>query len=440
MFIQEDIKCYIQFADSTNIYEINEDDIIDEDVSITSQCCDDNTFSLGGVYSSQLTMTFRASNFETNIYDIRGAKITVYTKYDMETKFILRGTFWVTSANRQKDIFNISASDSLIWLDNIPTTERIADALTLHLETYLATLTYQARRIILGTNAMLLGMPCSTADDIGNSIKYLENDSSNLIFDYEYPKIFINNTIRGRGFRHFHKDGMSVETSPREHIGFLAQIYGGFAYSKANGNISFGKFFRNGFDDTDVAFDINKNTIEIDTLDVSDRAIKISPVKQIYNNGYSQWHYYTSMSPNELYSNIILDNNPYLDGYYVENESIASTDCEVITQTLFRILNGGLVTIGNDYAVEENIECITYIRPFSLKCHTQHRFFLGEHVLIPSDKSSYESVLTKIVWTFRGGYELSCTGGDTRMLSESYKNSQAKKVQRLIERKINYYR
>ena len=69
----------------------------------------DSSFSLGGVYSAQLSVKIRLQNTDT--YKVTGAKIKVYSRYSGQND-ILRGVFWVTSVSRKNDIYTISASDS----------------------------------------------------------------------------------------------------------------------------------------------------------------------------------------------------------------------------------------------------------------------------------------------------------------------------------------
>jgi hypothetical protein len=248
-------------------------------------------------------------------------------------------------------------------------------------------------------------------------------------------------------FRHFHKDeeNSSVETSPREHIGFLAQIYGGFVYAKPNGNVTFGKFFRNVDDKNETPFTILNSYIEVDSLNVSSQEMCFLPVKATVNSGYGYCWFSKNKDSHKLYTDMVLEDNPYLDGFYAEG---TAEKFNTLVDTLYRILRTNTIELDKVNIIvpdstSTTLNVSTVIRPFSLKCHVEHRFSLGDQVLIPTfeDSTAFTtSTLTKIVWTFRGGYELGCTGGDTRMLSDSYRNSQARKVQRLLERKINYYR
>ena len=117
MYIDEQVKGTIIFTDGTE-YPFTSNDIIDDDISILQQATADNSFSTGGVYSSTLNMTIRITNTDINSFNIIGSKVIIYSKYGKEQDFVLKGIFWVTSADRYKEIYTISGSDALIWFDN----------------------------------------------------------------------------------------------------------------------------------------------------------------------------------------------------------------------------------------------------------------------------------------------------------------------------------
>jgi hypothetical protein len=72
------------------------------------------------------------------------------------------------------------------------------------------------------------------------------------------------------------------------------------------------------------------------------------------------------------------------------------------------------------------------IRPFSLKCHKAFGDWeqypkLGMKIHIKdADDTEKESILTKVVWNFRGGWEFGCAGSDERVLSQGAKQSLAR--------------
>ena len=57
-----------EFADRTADINFTEDDIIKDSCTITARACDDNTFSLGGVRSAELSIKLRLDGEGVNAY------------------------------------------------------------------------------------------------------------------------------------------------------------------------------------------------------------------------------------------------------------------------------------------------------------------------------------------------------------------------------------
>ncbi|MDE6036627.1 MAG: hypothetical protein K2G36_12055 [Ruminococcus sp.] len=123
MVIEEHARLEILLPNEQNWRHIGENDIIQNSLSIAEKCMDDSSFSLGGVNSSQLSAKFRLQG--TNSFNIIGSKINVFSWFGDEETAIndksvrFRGVFWVTSATKINYIYTISASDAMIWLDNV---------------------------------------------------------------------------------------------------------------------------------------------------------------------------------------------------------------------------------------------------------------------------------------------------------------------------------
>ena len=71
------------------------------------------------------------------------------------------------------------------------------------------------------------------------------------------------------------------------------------------------------------------------------------------------------------------------------------------------------------------------LRPFKTKCYLQFEKAsaypkLGQRISIEYQKGKWaDSTITSMVWKFRGGWEFSCTGKDTRVLAQAAKRSLA---------------
>ena len=83
--------------------------------SCKRQCCADGTFEIGGVYAATFSMQAKITGMTT--FQVRGAKLQVFSKYGTESDWYSVGTFWVTDATRMGEIFSINAQDAVGWLD-----------------------------------------------------------------------------------------------------------------------------------------------------------------------------------------------------------------------------------------------------------------------------------------------------------------------------------
>ena len=87
MLIEEHLRGIIYIpvhdGDSYTVIEhaFTEDDVIQGSCSITSRCCDDSTFSIGGVRPAELAIKLRIELPEVNAYTLYGAKIRLYSIY-----------------------------------------------------------------------------------------------------------------------------------------------------------------------------------------------------------------------------------------------------------------------------------------------------------------------------------------------------------------------
>ena len=123
MIIEEHARLEILLPNESNWRHISEQDIIQNSLSIAEKCIDDGSFMLGGMFSAQLSAKFRFQG--TNSFNIIGSKINVFSWFGDEETTIndksvrFRGVFWITSATKINDIYTISASDAMIWLDTV---------------------------------------------------------------------------------------------------------------------------------------------------------------------------------------------------------------------------------------------------------------------------------------------------------------------------------
>lgn len=370
---------------------IEDKDIITNSLSISSKCMDDSSFSLGGVYSAQLSVKIRLQNTDT--YKVTGAKIKVYSRYSGQND-ILRGVFWVTSVSRKNDIYTISASDSLVWLDSTSYDD-----------------SSQGKNIIYDRLVSERGNLGYEMSQIVNIVNELLDDETKLQC-YVDDKI-INYFPSGQGFCLLPTDmvGEFSTKNPRDYASWLAEIACGFVYvdySDGTSKICIGQFGE------EIMNEVSIDEIELDSCEIADFTLDF---KRVYTDIYDG----TSGSAYNDGNGITIDisENPFKDGHWQYNDGNAM---DIIGNIYDKLYGDG-----------ENCKGLPF-RPFSLKCHCQKYFELGQKIKLPDGSISW---ITSIKWTFRGGYTLSCAGKDTRVLYASAKRSQSAKVKDLAYTKVN---
>ena len=400
MVIEEHARLEILLPEESEWRNIGENDIINNSLSVSSKCMDDSSFSLGGVYSAQLSVRIRLHN--TNTYKVTGAKIKVYSQYAGQSE-ILRGIFWVTSVSRKNDIYTISASDSLIWLDSTSYDDSGQGKNIIYdrLVSERGNLGYEMGQIINAVNELL--------------------DNETKLQCYVDDKI-INYFPSGQGFCLLPTDmvGEISTKNPRDYASWIAEIACGFIfvdYSDGTSKIRIGQFSE------EVNHEISYDEVELDSCEIADFELDF---QQVYTDIYDG----SSGSAGNNGNGITIDisENPFKDGHWQYNRVIGSDGEEygnamdIIDNIYGKLCGDG----GNCHGLK--------FRPFNLKCHCTKNFQLGQKIILPNGQ---ESIITSIKWQFRGGYTLSCAGKDTRVLCASARRSQSAKVKDLAYTKIN---
>lgn len=416
MYIDEQVQGTIYFVDGTS-FQFNTNDIIDDDISILQQATADDSFSVGSTYSDTINMTIRINKI-TNSYDIIGSRIVLKSKYGSEEKYILRGVFWVTSASKYKDIYTITGSDAITWLDTIPYLD----------QTYVDNngkeynnLVYAYMfRDVNGLNVKLQGI----ADAIN---WYLSNNNVNISRISSYSNTILNDRPPASGgYREafycvLPKEdvGENANPCPRDYAGWLSQIACGFLKCTYLENdetpyISIGQF------ETSPTETLKWQNFEENTLEIASFTINCCQVYvEIYNGTLGS----TTITNKNMNSfTIDLTGNAFVDGHweYRENSEGDHNAMDILNNIANFIVN-------------------VPIRPFSAIYHGEKRFKLGQCVsLVDEDGKTYNTVLTKIQWNFRGGYELKCAGKDNRTLFDSARRTPSVRAKEQALTKTNY--
>lgn len=395
MVIEEHARLEILLPNEENWRFLSEDDIIKDSLSITSKCMDDGSFMLGGVFSAQLSAKLRISGENVNSYTIIGAKINVYSWYgNDQSKEKLRGIFWVTSASRINDIYTISASDALIWLNSTSYDDREQGA----------------------SENKIYARLSSSIRDMTNNLKEIIN-VVNEVLDEDKKIVWrgdggvVNNMPSGIGYVLLPPDkiGEISTKNPRDYVSWLAELACGFVfvgYGENDAWIKIGQYWEDDY------IEILPEETELNSCEIADFKLKFNRVyAEIYDGSSGSEH-------GEITAGgitIDISANPFKDGHW---EYHGGNAMDVIGK-MFEKLTSPKINF----------------RPFKLKCHKTAFFELGQKVKLPNGEFS---LLTGINWQFRGGYTLSCAGRDTRILSVAAKRSQAAKVKDLAFTKINF--
>ena len=414
MVIEEHARLEILLPDEQNWRHISESDIIQNSLSIAEKCMDDSSFMLGGVFSAQLSAKIRLQG--TNSFNIIGSKINVFSWFGDEETAIndksvrFRGVFWVTSATKINDIYTISASDAMIWLDSVNYSTNDSDTSNLiygELSRCLRSLNWCFQTTIEQTNKTLDGivkLNCISNDDIINNIHY---DTGYCLLP---PDIV----------------GEISTKNPRDYVSWIAELACGFAYVYYKQDGFNEPYVQGGdhesyikigqFSDKNIA-EIGDDEVELNTLEIADFVLNFSCVYCKFYDGYP----YPRGNGNGGIT-VDISDNPFKDGWYqyLDHENDAEgCDCY---QAIVNVMYGKILEISH------------YFRPFKLKYHGRKHFGLGQKITLPDGRFS---VVTSIKWQFRGGTNLMCAGKDSRLLSVSAKRSQAAKVKDLAYTKIN---
>ena len=406
MVIEEHARLEILLPNEENWRYISEKDIIQNSLSIAEKCMEDSSFSLGGVNSGQLTAKFRLQG--TNSFNIIGSKINVFSWFGNEENAInnksvrFRGVFWVTSATRVNDIYTISASDAMIWLDsvnygdNYETSNVIYNKLT------------SARYSLSGCMQVVV----DEANEVSGATARLT---------YIHDAGIINNTPPNEAFYCLltpeHVGEISTR-NPRDYASWIAELACGFVYVHYNQNGDCEPYIKIGQFKDDNVIEISYDEVELNTLEIADFVLNFSRVHCKFYDGRP----YNCFNSNGGIT-IDISENPFKDGWYfyllLHDGHDGNCDCysAIAAAMYYKIL-----------------EISHYFRPFKMKYHGRKYFRLGQKIKLPDGRFS---VVTSIKWQFRGGTNLTCAGRDTRILSVAAKRSQAAKVKDMAYTKIN---
>lgn len=445
MVIHEHVKgilsvpCYLDngdYAGYTTDISFTDSDIIRDSCSIKSSACDSSTFSLGSVRPAELSIQLHLEQDGINAYNLYGAKIILYSCYQKEpapSDWIFRGMFWVTSVSRKKTLYTLRASDALVWLNNNSISSGSGKV-----DNDESKVSKKLRDKLEGYEGSGGGTFWSLDTIVNNIVTWTNDVLQNMIAEkplvYEHINSIPNNnpqlgnSCSGYTLMRKSEEGESKNTrySAIDYISALAKPACSFVcmrndrYRIQNNDLQvpfslvpFG-FFK---DKIRIPF----SAIARDSCDVASYNIYIQKVyfKTYDDTGWTNARAYKPMLGN---AEIDLSSNCFFDGRRMETvlnydggfpDTSGKNECVIVDATANYLFHNVL------------------LKPFQLKCYLKfddidHFPKLGQRIEIEYQPGKWaESTITNMTWKFRGGWEFSCTGKDTRVLAQAAKRSLA---------------
>ena len=412
--------------------------------SCKRQCCADGTFEIGGVYAATFSMQAKITGMTT--FQVRGAKLQVFSKYGTESDWYSVGTFWVTDATRMGEIFSINAQDAVGWLDT---------------SSYNDTAETAAKAVgkVLADKWQNIGIGIDQWDENGTEyggwLQYLTDCTNTFIFsqtgvramltwkpydkarretygrycnDRIYAKINgkWSQTIYPAKFYLSAENSNSDSDCPRDFYRYLAELAFGFVYARPeDGALELGQF-GNGYHGN---VSVGMSEIEYDSCEVADYEIHMlrTDARVELEDEKSTWAWVRHSSPDystSSFQRFLIESNPFLDGFAKDFVFSSGYGLNTIPHSMWLARYSS--DTGNQYAV----------RPFSCTVHSTKRFQLGQKIKLSyrdfheTTAKSYDSIITAIEWTFRGGTKLSCGGEDSRVMADCIRSSKGDKVRK----------
>lgn len=457
------------------VAELGDADVIS--ASAKKQCCAEGSFEIGGVYAAALNIVCRVSGL--SYFGMKKCRMKVSHSYG-NSPFTRIGVFYVLHVKKTGELFSVSAQDAIGWTDisskcvgrwscgphlydvcrqtaQDATLERVVENILGIAGEYV-----EARS---GINYALKFKPFDTAANNGwtyanarvpnwqsepdeHGMKHLVDLTIDGSRRCEQDPA-VNNLVHDAHFGIYIPDG-GDETNlfgnarsdiPRDFLRAAAEVAGGFIYADY-GDIS------GGVQDTDFITigqfgeprwgitEIYMHEIELGRCEVAD--FDILPVRATIRSDlkeYSKGNGIAAQTNYAVHSYIHhdLSDNPFVDFFC---RDCCPPDNAYDTDALFGRLIGSIWdSLYHMYGGNGGFT----VRPFKAAVHKAADFHLGQRIRIhymgegESSETAYDSILTTILWTFRGGYTLACGGDDERTMADSIRASKGDKVRRALK-------
>lgn len=380
------------------------------------QCTDDNSFTIGGVYAASLRITVQIPAPWTS-FQLRGCRLFLTSSLAGAI-----GLFYVVDLQRNGRFFTLRCYDTMAWTNTSSYSDSqaavVGSVISYFPDDYSNTLQGWMNELHLTayTNRFILG--CTGVENLA-------------VWEYYSQELNPIDIVNG-GMLQFtiNKDSGTADSDcPRDIFRYLAELAFGFVYAQPDtGNITLGQFAEPRYGTAEI----QASEIEYDTAEFADYEAKLNRVIIVCSrkdgNKDSRWAAWSGMDRTEYAGfDITIEGNPFMEGSYYMEDYRAS----FLSDIAGALLEGFHRTEASAYAY--------HVVPFTCTVHGAHTLHLGQKVLIhhlppgESVEQDYSSIITKIEWSLYGGQKISCSGGDSRSLSESLRYSKADKVRKDVQ-------
>ena len=389
------------------------DDSNVESASTKRQCCADGAFEIGGAYGATLSLKVRLTDITRN--QLRSSKIILRSKYADEPEWEPVGEFWVTKVRGSGDRFTITSEDGMLWTDS-ETEESV-------ISTMLSSLPDTTLENLIGSGGLTritgVTLPAVTAG-MQNVLRWSPYDAqANGSYCNEY--LCSQNaethewepTAQPALVKPYAGSSVAKSTRPRDFYRWAAELAGGFVTVGRDGRLCLRQF---GMEELGTA-EIFTADIEAGSADISDFQLwlqevslvpEVTGVPAVTFGMADAGQTYDFDYRNHAVLRYKVQSNPFLDGICAEN---TLPDAKSIAAALWRsFFNGG-----------RSGDRVLQIRPFRATVHKPMRFELGQRItmhyrdLHETAETTYQSTITFVGWTFKGGHAIACGGENARV-------------------------
>ena len=370
-------------------YAIDESQIIRGSLTTSQSCSSGGGIPAGSCNTGTASVVFHAPS-ALSYEKLFGAKVKLYVWYGDTSKKQV-GVYNVTSTERSYGVYTLSLSDNVYLLDEAC----YSNDTTTAAQNWLAMQLGEKK-----VPSVIFNMICSAY-----SVPHW-NAAKN---EESVPE-------SGIGALSVKVPSDCCTESVKDFANYLAEYLGAIIMPDENGKLHFAYM-----GSRNCPITIDASNIERDTYQKSPFHVSTSSWRVNHDSGiWTSWSVSGDFPENAAPLSIVVNNNPFWQS--VEDgtpESMVRGRTETMLRYMW-VAQGKVAYIDN----------VPQINPFRCTVHVPYYFRAGDRVKIidPITSEEYNSYVTDVTWTFRGGQQISCAGEDTRTLSVGTSRNGAKKM------------